>query len=191
MQARTVGGNGIGMNFTDVVARIYLPLLTQETAVMTSTFTYGLKTGLNPPELVLANTAAVLTDLALFFLPAYFLAERLHGYFERRFRNYYTRILKLVSRIGVFRAATAMAFVLPSVAAMLSFGLLRLAFWRGLVGLFIGSVLYVAIPLLLALPLAASLPVFLLPLLSWVAPALAVVIIVVSLLRSRNRGADE
>jgi membrane protein DedA with SNARE-associated domain len=172
------------MSFADVIARVYLPLLTQETAVMVSTFTYGYRTGLTAPALVAANTAAVLTDLVLFFLPAYLLSDRLHDRLERRFGDYYRRITRLVDRIGVFRTAAAMAFVMPSVAAMLCIGLLRLAFWRGLAGLFIGSALYVVIPLVLALPLAASVPNFLLPFLPWIAPILAIVVILLSLLRS-------
>jgi membrane protein DedA with SNARE-associated domain len=178
------------MNFTDVITRIYLPLLAQETAVMVSTFTYGLKAGLAVPTLVLANSAAILTDLALFFLPAYALAERLRAFFERHYGRYYDQATRLVDRIGVFQTSVALAFVMPSVLAMLSIGLLRLAFWRALAGLFIGSALYVVIPLVLALPLAASLPPVVTSALPWVTPALAIVVILLTLLRARKRSSE-
>jgi len=178
----TVGSGA--MNLADVIERVYLPLLTQETAVMVSTFIYGLKAGMTPPALVAANSAAVVTDLGLFFLPAYVLSARLHGFFERRYQRYYDRTIRLVDRIGVFPTATALAFVMPSVVAMVSVGLLRLAFWRGVAGLLIGSMLYVAIPLVLALPLAATLPAFVVPALKWVTPVLALVVILVPLLRA-------
>lgn len=181
---------GTSMDLVDLIERVYLPLLIQETAVMVSTFTYALKAGLTVPALVATNTAAVLTDLGLFFLPAYVLSDRLHGFFERRYHTYYDRAVRLVDQIGVFRTAAALAFVMPSVAAMVSVGLLRLAFWRGLAGLLIGSALYVVIPLLLALPLAASLPAFLVPALQWVGPILAVAIILIFLLRARSPMAD-
>jgi hypothetical protein len=172
----------------DTIVHVYLPLLTQETAVMVSTFTYALKAGMTPFALVVVNTGAVLTDLVLFFLPAYILADRLHAFFEKRFQQYYDRAMRLVGRMGVFGTSVALAFVLPSVAAMLVVGLLRLAFWRGSIGLFIGSAVFVFIPLLLALPLAATLPAFVVPALRWVAPALAVLAIVSSLARARRTG---
>lgn len=178
------------MDLAHVIVHVYLPLLTQETAVMVSTFTYGLKAGMTVPGLVAANTAAIFTDLGLFFLPTYVFSDRLHGLFEPRYQRRYDQVIRLVDRIGVFRTVTALAFVMPSVAAMISVGLLRLAFWRALAGLVIGSSLYVVIPLLLALPLAASLPAFLVPALQWAAPILALVFILFSLLRARRPSPD-
>lgn len=175
------------MTPVDLAARIFLPLLTQETAVMVSTFTYGTRAGLSIPVLIAANTAAVLTDLALFFLPAYLLASRLHAHFEARYTGSYARITRLVERIGVFQAATALAFVMPSVAAMLCMGVLRIAFWPAFAGLLFGSTVYVVIPLVVALPLAAALPSFAVPALQWVGPVLAVGFVAYSLLRSRTR----
>lgn len=174
------------MHLGDVIEHIYLPLLTQETAVMVSTFTYGLKAGMPVPGLVAANTAAILTDLALFFLPAYVFSERLHSHFELRYQGRYDQAIRLVDRIGVLCTSAAMAFIMPSVAAMVTVGLLRLSFWRGLAGLFIGTGIYVIVPLLLALPLAATLPAFVVPALEWVAPALAMAIILLSLFRARK-----
>lgn len=152
---------------------------------MVSTFAYGLKTGMTPLGLVLVNTGAVITDMALFFVPAYILADRLHTFLQTRLASYYARATGLVGRVGVFRTSLALAFVLPSVAAMLVVGLLRLDFWRAALGLLIGSAVYVVIPLLLALPLANVLPAYLVPLLRWVAPVLAVIVIVASLARSQ------
>jgi hypothetical protein len=174
------------MDFTDLITRVYLPLLAQETAVMVTTFTYGLEAGLAVPTLILANNAAILTDLGLFFLPAYVLSDRLHAFFERHYGRYYEQAARLVDRIGVFQTSVALAFVMPSVLAMLSIGLLRLAFWRALAGLFIGSALYVVIPLVLALPLAASLPPVVTSALPWFTPALAIVVIVFTVLRGRT-----
>lgn len=159
---------------------------------MVSTFTYAIKAGMSPLALVVVNTLAVFTDLVLFFLPAYILADRLHEYFKKSFQQYYDRAMRLVIRMGVFRTSVALAVILPSVAAMFIVGLLRLAFWRALIGLFIGSAIYVIVPLLLALPLAAALPAYVVPALRWVAPGLAVLVIVSSLVRAQfNRSAHE
>lgn len=176
------------MGIADVVTQLYLPLLTQETAVMISTFTYGLKAGMSSVFLAGLNTAAVITDLGLFFLPSYLLSERLHTFFERRYERYYQQARRLSTHIGVFRTSTVLAFVMPSVAAMIVVGLLRLAFWRALAGLFIGSAVYVVIPLLLALPLAATLPTFVVPVLRWIAPAIALLLVLSSIARSWSRG---
>ena len=173
------------MTFADTIVRVYMPLLTQETAVMISTFTYALKAGMPPIGLVVLNTLAVFTDLLLFFLPAYVLADRLHDYFQRRFQEYYDRAAALTLRVGVFRTSFALAFVLPSVAAMLVVGLLRLTFWRAMAGLFLGSALYVVIPMLLAVPLADSLPAYVVPGLRWVAPILAVLVVVSAVARAQ------
>lgn len=167
------------MTILSIIEHIYLPLLTQETAVMVSAFTYGLRQGATTPVLVLANTAAVLTDLLLFFVPAYYFADRLHTVLAPRYGNRYEQATRIVHRMGEFRMATAMAFVPPSVIAMVIVGLLRLSFWRTFGGLFLGSASYVAVPLLLSLPLAATIPSFLLPVLPWIAPALAVILVVV------------
>jgi membrane protein DedA with SNARE-associated domain len=153
---------------------------------MVSTFTYGLEAGLTVPTLILTNNAAIVTDLGLFFLPAYAFSERLHAFFQRHYGRYYDQANRLVDRIGVFQTSVALAFVMPSVLAMLSIGLLRLAFWRALAGLFIGSALYVVIPLVLALPLAASLPPAVTSALPWLTPALAVVVILILVLRGRR-----
>lgn len=171
------------MNAGDVIQHLYLPLLTQETAIMVSTFTFGVRSGAGVPLLVAVNTAAVITDLLLFFLPTYFLSGRLHAMLVRRFQARYDKGRSIVSRFGAFRTATVLGFVMPSVAAMIVIGLLRLSFWRGLAGLFIGSCAYVVLPLLVALPLSAALPSFLLPALQWVAPALVVGLILVTLIR--------
>lgn len=171
------------MSVGQVVQHLYLPLLTQETAVMVSTFTYGLKVGAGPPLLVLVNTVAVITDLAVFFVPVHFVSQTLHDAMIVRFQRRYDTGMSIVARFGAFRTALALGFVMPSVAAMIVVGLLRLSFWRALGGLFVGSVLYVIVPLLVALPLASSLPSFVLPALPWVAPGLAVVLVVVALIR--------
>ena len=173
------------MTVADTIVHVYVPLLTQETAVMISTFTYALKAGMPPVGLILLNSLAIFTDLLLFFLPAHILADRLHNYFQRRFQQYYDRAASMTRRIGVFRTSFALAFVLPSVAAMLVVGLLRLTFWRAMAGLFIGSAIYVVIPLLLAVPLADTLPAYVVPGLRWVAPALAVVVVVLSVARAQ------
>jgi hypothetical protein len=176
------------MNFADVTEHIFLPLLTQETAVMTSAFAYGLKTGVSVPWLVGMNTLAVVVDLAVFFLPTYLLSGRIHGALSRRMGRHYERGARIVERLGAFRTATALAFVMPSVAAMITIGLLRLQFSRALGGLFLGSVAYVIIPLLVAIPLAATVPGYLLPLLRWTAPAIALTLIVLSLARAGWKG---
>lgn len=167
------------MTLLAIIEHIYLPLLTQETAVMVSAFTYGIKQGATAPVLILTNTAAVLTDLLLFFVPAYFFADRLRTVLAPRYGNRYEQATNIVHRMGEFRMATAMAFVPPSVVAMVIVGLLRLSFWRTFGGLFLGSAAYVTVPLLLSLPLAATIPTFLLPVLPWIAPALAVILILV------------
>jgi hypothetical protein len=156
----------------DAILRLYLPLLSQETGIMVSAFTYGIKAGVGDLVLVVINTLAVITDLALFFLPTYFLSQRLHDMLIARFRDRYETGVRTVSRYGAFRTAAVLGFVMPSVVAMIVVGLLRLSFWRGLSGLFVGSAVYVAIPLVIALPLASTLPGFLLPVLQWAAPAL-------------------
>ncbi len=179
------------MSFGQIIQHIYLPLLTQETAIMISTFTYGLKAGATTLLLVLVNTAAVITDLIIFFLPVHFLSHRLHDALVRRFQHRYETGISVVNRFGAFRTAAVLGFVMPSVAAMVVVGLLRLSFWRALAGLFLGSVVYVILPLLVALPLAPVIPAFLVPLLQWVAPALAVIFILVTVFRmflDRHRG---
>jgi hypothetical protein len=167
----------------DAVLHLYLPLLTQETAIMVSAFTYGIKAGTPDLVLVAINTAAVITDLALFFVPIYFLSGRLHQMLVSRFETRYETGVRTVSRFGAFRTSTVLGFVMPSVAAMIVVGLLRLSFWRSLTGLFVGSAVYVVLPLLVALPLAATLPRFLLPVLQWTAPALVALYVLLSLAR--------
>jgi hypothetical protein len=173
------------MSFRDILLHLYLPLLTQETAVMVSTFTYSLKAGAAWPVLVLVNTIAVATDLMIFFLPTHFLSGRLHKLLTVRFQSRYDTGMNFVVRFGAFRTATFLGFVMPSVAAMIVVGLLRLPFRRALAGLFVGSVAYVAVPLLVALPLAPIFPHFLLPLLPWVAPSIAILLVSVALYRLR------
>ncbi|GAC1443871.1 MAG: hypothetical protein NVSMB52_02660 [Chloroflexota bacterium] len=171
------------MNTATVVTHIYLPLLTQETGVMVSTFTYGLRAGIGAPMIVLANTIAVVTDLALFFLPTYFLSNNLHNVLERRFADRYQQGSRMVQRVGAFPAATAIAFVMPSVAAMVVVGLLRLDFRQALAGLFLGSAVYVVVPLALAEPLSKVIPSAIVPFLVWIGPGLAVTIVVALLFR--------
>jgi hypothetical protein len=175
------------MSISAIVQHIYLPLLTQETAVMISTLTYGLKAGVNPWILVLVNTAAVLTDICVFFVPIHFLSRRLHDALVSRFQERYDTGLRAVKRFGPFRTATALGFVMPSVAAMIVVALLRLSFWRALAGLFVGSVAYVAIPLVIALPLSSALPPFILPVLQWVPLSIVLIIVLLSIARSRLR----
>ncbi|MBV9278448.1 MAG: hypothetical protein JOZ41_00045 [Chloroflexi bacterium] len=172
------------IGFVPLVEHVYLPLLTQETAIMISAFTYGLEGGATTPILVATNTAAVLTDLVIFFLPTHVLAQRLHRVLASRLQDRYDQGSRLVEKVGAFRSATAMGFVMPSVVAMIVVGLLRLSFWRALAGLFLGSAVYVVIPLLIALPLASSLPRWVVPILPWVAPTLAVVIVAASVIRA-------
>lgn len=171
------------MTLQDIVEHVYLPLLTQETGVMVSAFTYGLRAGASAPLLVFVNTAAVLTDLIVFFLPTRLLSGHLHGALIARFRYRYDTGVRLVTRFGAFRTALALAFVMPSVAAMIVVGLLPLSFWRALSGLFLGSTIYVVLPLLVALPLAPVLPGFILPVLPWIAPSLALLVVVIALVR--------
>ena len=171
------------MSAGDAFLHLYLPLLTQETAIMVSTFTYGIKAGTPDPVLVGINTAAVITDLALFFIPIYFLSGRLHRTLIARFQNHYETGVRTVSRFGAFPTSAVLGFVMPSVAAMIVVGLLRLSFWRSLAGLFVGSAVYVVLPLLVALPLAATLPRFLLPLLQWTAPVVVALYVLISLAR--------
>ncbi|MGI8827699.1 MAG: hypothetical protein ACR2JC_19120 [Chloroflexota bacterium] len=173
------------MNLPDIVEHLYLPLLTQETAVMVSVFTYGLRAGAGAPLLVGVNTAAVATDLILFFVPAHLLSQRLEAKFGSKLHHYHDMASRFVARFGSFRASLALAYVLPSVAAMIVIGVLRLSFWRALAGLFLGSTIYVVPPLLLSAPLAPILPAFVVPLLPWVAPSLAVAVILVYLVRLR------
>jgi hypothetical protein len=175
------------MNVGDIFRHIYLPLLTQETAVMISTLTYGLRAGVNAWLLVLVNTLAVSTDLCLFFVPVHFLSRRLHDALVSRFQERYDTGVRAVERFGPFRTATALGFVMPSVAAMIVVGLLRLSFWRALAGLFVGSAVYIAIPLLIALPLSSAIPSFILPVLQWVPLSLVVVIVLIAVARSRIR----
>jgi membrane protein DedA with SNARE-associated domain len=151
---------------------------------MVSAFTYGLKIGVTAPWLVLLNTLAVSIEIAAFYVPTYLLSDRLHDSLQRRMGPHYDRGARIVERLGAFQTAVAMGFVMPSSAAMIVVGLLRLNFWRALVGLFIGSATYVVIPLLIALPLASTLPAEVLPLLQWTAPAIAAVVIIVSLVHA-------
>jgi hypothetical protein len=171
------------MSFSQIIQHLYLPLLTQETAVMISAFTYGLKAGAGAALLVAVNTAAVITDLILFFLPTYSFAERLHELLRSRFQDRYDTGVRFVARFGAFRASTAMGFVMPSVAAMIIVGALRLSFWRSMAGLFVGSAIYVVVPLLIAEPLAPILPRFLIPILPWIAPSIAIFFIALGVLR--------
>ena len=150
---------------------------------MISAFTYGLKVGASAVLLVAVNTAAVVTDLILFFLPTYGFAERLHELLRSRFQDRYDTGVRFVARFGAFRASTAMGFVMPSVAAMIIVGALRLSFWRSMAGLFVGSAIYVVVPLLVAEPLAPILPRFLIPILPWIAPGIAIFFIALGLLR--------
>jgi hypothetical protein len=173
------------MSFRDTLLHLYLPLLTQETAVMVSSFTYALKAGVSWPLLVLVNTIALATDLVIFFLPTHFLSARLHKVLTARFQNRYDTGMNYVVRFGAFKTATFLGFVMPSVAAMIVVGLLRLPFRRALAGLFVGSAVYVIVPLLVALPLAPIFPHFLLPLLPWVAPTIAIFFVLVALYRLR------
>jgi len=152
---------------------------------MISTFTYGIKAGVADFLLVIINTAAVITDLGLFFVPVYFLSRRLHDMLVSRFRDRYETGVRTVNRFGAFRTSAVLGFVMPSVAAMIVVGLLRLSFWRSLAGLFVGSAVYVVLPLVIALPLASTLPAFLLPLLQWTAPAVFALYLLVSLVRWR------
>lgn len=168
----------------DILLHIFLPLLTQDTAVMASAFAYGLKIGVAPGWLIALNTLAVGVDIALFFLPAYLLSHRLHGVLRRRVGRQYDRGAALVLRLGPFRTATLMAFVMPSTAAMIAAGLLRLPLRHAAAGLFVGGAVYVAVPLVIALPIAHAVPVALLPLLRWTAPAL--VLLLVLLLGARE-----
>ncbi|GAC1471446.1 MAG: hypothetical protein NVS2B16_12290 [Chloroflexota bacterium] len=174
------------MSVGDIIQHLYLPLLTQETAVMVSAFTYSLKAGAGTPLLVVVNTIAVVTDLLIFFVPIHFLSQRLHDRLIARFQERYDTGMSLVSRFGAFRTATVVAFVMPSVAAMIVVGLLRLSFWRALAGLFAGSAAYVVLPLLIALPLASRLPRFIVPVLPWMSPVLALAIVIVALFRLWN-----
>jgi hypothetical protein len=155
---------------------------------MVSAFAYGLKTDVAVGWLIALNTVAVTIDIALFFIPTFFLSDRLHNSIQERMGDYYDRGVNIVKLMGAFRTATAMAFVMPSVAAMIVVGLLRLSFWRALAGLFVGSVTYVVVPLLIALPLASTLPAYLLPLLRWTAPAILLALVLLSLLRAGWRG---
>jgi len=155
---------------------------------MVSAFAYGLKTDVAVGWLIALNTLAVTIDIALFFIPTFFLSDRLHNSIQERMEDYYDRGIKIVKLMGAFRTATAMAFVMPSVAAMIVVGLLRLSFWRALAGLFVGSVAYVVVPLLIALPLASTLPAYLLPLLRWTAPAILLALVLLSLVRAGWRG---
>jgi len=151
---------------------------------MAAAFTYGLRAGASTPLLVVTDTAAVLTDLLLFFVPAYFFSDRLRTLLSPKLQERYVRATQTITRVGAFRAAIAMAFIPPSVIAMTIVGLLHLSFWRTMAGLFVGSSAYVVVPLVLALPLAAALPSFLLPVLPWTAPALAVLIVLIFLIRA-------
>jgi hypothetical protein len=155
---------------------------------MVSAFAYGLKTNVAVPWLVALNTIAVTIDIGLFFVPTYFLSDRLHNSLQRRMGDYYQRGVNIVKVLGAFRTATAMAFVMPSVAAMIVVGLLRQSFWRAISGLFVGSVVYVAVPLLIALPLASTLPAYLLPLLRWTAPAILLILVLISLVKTGWKG---
>lgn len=175
------------MSVGDVLQHLYLPLLTQETAVMISALTFGAREGVSVPVLVAVNTAAVLTDLVLFFMPTYFLSRRLHAMLIDRFQERYDQGRAAVAHFGALRTAAMLGFVMPSVAAMVVVGLLRLSFWRALAGLFLGSSIYVVLPLLVALPLSSALPAFVIPILPWVAPALAAVLIVYAVIRASFR----
>jgi hypothetical protein len=174
------------MSLSQIIQHIYLPLLTQETAVMISTFTYGLKNGVSSPVLIIVNTAAVITDLLLFFVPVHFLSQRLHDALVARFRERYDTGTRIVAHFGAFRTAAALGFVMPSIAAMIVVGLLRLPFRHALAGLFAGSAVYVALPLIIALPLASFLPRSVLPFLPWIPLGLAFLFVLVALIRFRT-----
>ncbi len=175
---------GRGVSLQDIFAHIYLPLLTQETGIMVSTFTYGLRAGATSLLLVLVNTAAVITDLLIFFVPIHFLSSGMQRRLVGRFRDRYDTGQQYVERFGAFRTSAVLGFVMPSVAAMVVVALLRLSFWRALAGLFLGSAIYVALPLIIALPLAASLPKFVVPLLPWAAPVLLVLFLLLAGIRA-------
>jgi hypothetical protein len=162
---------------------LYLPLLTQETAIMLSTFVYGLKEGAGNLDLLAINTTAIVTDLLLFFLPIHFLCPRLHDALVSRSEKGYKTGRATVRRFGDFRTAAVLGLVLPSVTGMIVVGLLRLSFWRALGGLFVGSAVSVVLPLLIALPLASTLPRYLLPALQWTAPTLMALYLLVSIVR--------
>jgi hypothetical protein len=166
---------------------LYLPLLSQETAIMVSTFTYGIKAGVTALALIGINTAAVVTDLAIFFVPIYFLSRPLHAMLVSRFQDRYDTGVRTVNRFGAFWTSAVLGFVMPSVAAMIVVGLLRLGFWKSLGGLFAGSAIYVVLPLLVAEPLASTLPSFLLPLLQWTAPAIVAIYVIIILVRWQIR----
>jgi hypothetical protein len=157
---------------------------------MASTFAYGLRAGASVPLLITLNVVAILIDMMLFFAPTYVLSDRLHAMLRARMSGSYDRGLEIVGRVGALRTATALAFILPSVVAMITVGLLRLQFWRAALGIFIGSSVYVVIPLLIAVPLSAALPPYLLSLLPWSPPVIGVVLIAVWLVRSSRHGGE-
>lgn len=171
------------MRLSDLILHLYLPLLTQETAVMGAAFAYGVRHGVSVPVLATIDMAAVLTDLALVFLPVHFMSQRLHDLLIPHVQERYTKGQSIVSRRGAFFTAAVAGFVMPSVSGMIVVGLLRLPLWRALLGLFAGSTVYAVIPLLVALPLASALPAALISALSWAAPVLAGLFILVSLVR--------
>jgi hypothetical protein len=154
-------------------------------AIMLSTFVYGTKEGASNLDLVAMNTAAIVTDLLIFFVPVHFLGPRLQGMLVARFQKRYETGREAVRRFGEFRTAAVLGLIMPSVAGMIVVGLLRLSFWRGLAGLFVGSAISVVLPLLIALPLSSTLPGFLLPLLPWTAPTMLVLYLLGSMARSK------
>jgi hypothetical protein len=160
---------------------------------MASSFAYGLKAGYSVPVLIAANCVAIVIDMTIFFGSTYFLSERLHGVLRRRLSEYYDRGHGYAERMGALRTATILAFVLPSVIAMITVGLLRLQFWRAAGGLLIGCAVFVVTPLLIAVPLADALPSFLVTFLPWAPPIIGVLFVVVWLIRAgtRDKRADE
>jgi hypothetical protein len=183
----------VRLNAENLLTHVLLPLLTQETAIMASSFAYGLRAGYPVPVLIAANCVAIVIDMTIFFGSTYLLSERLHDMLRRRLSEYYDRGHGYAERLGALRTSTILAFVLPSVIAMITVGLLRLQFWRAATGLLIGSAVYVVIPLLIAVPLAKALPPFLLTFLPWAPPIIGVVLVAIWLIRARpgTRGADE
>jgi len=92
------------MTLLGIIEHLYLPLLTQETAVMAAAFTYGLRAGAGTPLLVVTDVAAVMTDLLLFFVPAYFFSEPLRGLLSPGLQARYVQATGIIARVGALRA---------------------------------------------------------------------------------------
>lgn len=148
---------------------------------MASSFAYGVRHGVSAPVLTAIDMAAVLTDLVVVFLPVHFMSQRLHDLLIPHVQERYTKAQSILSRRGAFVVAAVAVCVMPSVSGMIVVGLLRLPLWRALLGLCIGSAVYAVLLLLAALPLATVLPAVLISALSWVAPVLVGLFILVSL----------